>query len=792
MFIRNRLFILWLPKYFDDFFKLQNTNKDSTNVLNKLLNFFDYKKFKYNITVFHKEDFNKTTNLKGVEYKLNNNLIGNWIDIKITTDDGSFKVIFNEFGFYYFDFTNFNLDDESIKQNYIKEFYCNYKDKDDEDNKDKYPLLTDTQENILKETFLNDNLDHRNFNKKSQDKQAKIEEFILEAIYKIDNKNDIDMNENLFSSKLSKLQENRYILKDDEHYNFDFNIGKYDDVSKKIILDFYEEKAIANFLTTVVSAKYFDRITKSIKEVREGLTGKIIYMSPEDTKTIESNYFKNSVFTNWSSEKIEGYVQLLISKKPLFTKIDNALKSSYYIIIGNNSTLGYVNEREDISKLMYYNEWKALLTYFFETTDSLSDILRLYHSNRTFNELEEIKHYESNNHDKEDIIALIKSNENKLGITEDTKFILMVSTIIVSFFVAFPDMVGSVSSWLDGINIKPDDSFLDIIFKYFGIILLSLLFYGLVIFMPIYFLFKSEINHAIKIFKKYLKEKKSKIRYIKTSPDDFDLLEYRSNMPIESFDRVNKNLSKVTVSYLRHISIHRFVQYLEKLTISPNSTSTYKLLPEIITLNYQNEPYQKQKYDFFNKILQNKTTKFAINRIDRARIKINMKYRVNKIKLLDFLEYYQNWDSYIQFYKGFCDTNNNKEKNNSCLKINSNKVITTLKEDFKDLDAELSFVVIYTFFLISKSLDSNHEKEYNLYKNSYRIYYHIDKYPLNYYNKPFKERAINDNIDYNSIDLKPYDPISEMIYLVFLARLVSFNYKMKPKNDDKKSSQDSK
>jgi len=129
-------------------------------------------------------------------------------------------------------------------------------------------------------------------------------------------------------------------------------------------------------------------------------------------------------------------------------------------------------------------------------------------------------------------------------------------------------------------------------------------------------------------------------------------------------------------------------------------------------------------------------------------------------------------DSYIKFYKDYCATDT--ESNQRCQKINSPEVIKQLKNDFRGINAEFSFVGIYSFSLISKTLDHNHEKQFFLYKNSFRVYFHVDKYPIDYYKKEFSLR----NSFGKEIGLKPYDAISEMVYLVFLGRLKGFNRDM--------------
>ena len=86
-------------------------------------------------------------------------------------------------------------------------------------------------------------------------------------------------------------------------------------------------------------------------------------------------------------------------------------------------------------------------------------------------------------------------------------------------------------------------------------------------------------------------------------------------------------------------------------------------------------------------------------------------------------------------------------------------------------------MAIYAFSLVSKTLDQAHEKEFELYKDSFRVYFHIDKYPLDYHNKEFELRG--DDETHLQEDLKPYDALSEMVYLVFLGRLKGFNNSMK-------------
>ena len=117
-------------------------------------------------------------------------------------------------------------------------------------------------------------------------------------------------------------------------------------------------------------------------------------------------------------------------------------------------------------------------------------------------------------------------------------------------------------------------------------------------------------------------KKRSKL-YIKSSPDDFDILEHRSNTAVKSFLPNSSLAEKVSITYQEHISTHRFVRHVESLKIVPcqwSQKSQYRLLPEIATIeNLRNT--NKKLYDH---IKRHRTTKFSVNRIDRAKIKMTM------------------------------------------------------------------------------------------------------------------------------------------------------------------------
>ena len=794
------LYLLWLPKYSDEYYNVDN-EQEETPFLRNLRSFLEKNETieECKLEIYDKRIPPTLKNSNSfINFYHEKESIGYWgkIEFKFTNSQRRGEIIFNEFGFYYFEFTNVEEEYSSEQVREDKEFIQTFFSK-----KHHYPLLSETQEDVLKETFLNDHLDHKTFNRRELKgtKKIHLEKFILEACYEA-NEDDVDFNSIAIQDKIFKLQEYQYEIKKDEYYTFKslghskteenfktlfqkFNkINKLDEnTQKKIVLDCYEEQAISKFLSTVVSVNYFDRITKSIKEVREGLTGKIIFMTPQETSAIELKFKDNEVFQKWSEEKIENYIQLLISKKPLFIKIDNALKSAYYITIGNVSSLGHINDKEDISQLLYYNEWKSLLGYFLETTRSLNEILHLYHSNRTYSELEEIKHYESNNHDKEDIESLIRSNENKLGINEDSKFFMMIIAIIATILVALPDTIGSIGTIKDYLkdtstvsigNQKAwSEAIVTSLWIYGGLIAIILLVFLNKFFRFIKFSISLLYYWIIGFFKKFSV----------TASDDFDILEHRSNMPIKSYfvDPDDKSyFQKVLLTYHEHESTHRFVHYIEKLTIfsakfdNENQDAVrYSVLPEIVTLENLSDKNQR----IYNHLKKYRTTKFSVNRLDKAKIKVTMRYRINRIKINDFFEYYANMDSYINFYKDYCTTD--KESNERCEKINSPEVIKQLKKDFKGIDAEFSFVAIYSFSLISKTLDHKHKKQFFLYKNSFRVYFHVDKYPMDYYKKEFLLRN-NNGTDKNEERLKPYDAISEMVYLVFLGRLKGFNRDM--------------
>jgi hypothetical protein len=319
-------YLLWLPKYFDEYYDLNNKNFEN-NFLENLKEFLKYNDniHKCRLKIYDKKIPNsiESHNKEIVSLHHEENSIGYWGKIKFSIKHSKRggQIVFNEFGFYYFEFFDIKeADDKSREEDkkIIKSFFSRIESsRKDENGKDRYfyPLLTESQEEVLKETFLNDHLNYKDFNRKQHTKRKiKLEDFILEAIYQADEK-DVDIEGRMIQNKISKLQEYKYQIKKDEYYDF-HTLNKTENLKplqniirnifsssklgsntyKKIVLDCYEEQAISSFLNTVVSAKYFDRITKSIKEVREGLTGKIIFMTPQDTKEIDNKYQDNKVF----------------------------------------------------------------------------------------------------------------------------------------------------------------------------------------------------------------------------------------------------------------------------------------------------------------------------------------------------------------------------------------------------------------------------------------------------------------------------------------------------------------
>jgi hypothetical protein len=311
--------------------------------------------------------------------------------------------------------------------------------------------------------------------------------------------------------------------------------------------------------------------------------------------------------------------------------------------------------------------------------------------------------------------------------------------------------------------------------------------YGLALYGGMFALLIVIFSKELRVSLKYIKDKMFYgalglvYKSTSTAPDDFDILEHRSNMPIKSYSHKNKHFEKVVLNYQEHISTHRFVRYIESLTIIPSEyldksdfNIEYSVLPEIVSL----EGLRGKNRKLYHHLKKHRTTKFSVNRVDKAKVKVTMRYRINRIKIQDFLEYYAHLDSYIEFYKEYCTSNGFNEETNTnqrCQKINSPEVIKSLIKDFRGIDAEFSFVAIYSFSLISKTLDHKHNKQFFLYKDSFRVYFHVDKYPIDYYNKEF---SIRNRAKEKEADLKPYDAISEMVYLVFLGRLKGFNREM--------------
>lgn len=308
-----------------------------------------------------------------------------------------------------------------------------------------HKLLTNHQVSLLNRTVLNSNFDFSMFAEDREEQKndykiatAPIKEFI----------NKIIVNISEYHPTLSESLSNAYIK---DNYGSDCFSPEYENKISSVYLkkrtydlsclrklisssnnkwlynaslqDRVETLSMERFLSVSTSQNYSERIIQNITSVREGLVSKIVFLT-ENIK-ISSLSIKAQKVSKAREEKIERYVEYVVSETTSFLKLNKLLRNAFYYKIGNTSYFNTVNSDETIDKLSSYNYWISVLKTLSENTSSLKTIIDLYHKKRLLSETHDLNYRKAREQDNQLVQHALGGNqEQSFSVSDsDKKFI---------------------------------------------------------------------------------------------------------------------------------------------------------------------------------------------------------------------------------------------------------------------------------------------------------------------------------------------------------------------------------
>lgn len=374
--------------------------------------------------------------------------------------DEQLIVILDCYGFMFITHEHSKKFDKNLRlMNYkiIKELHC---------------LLTDQQLNLLKRTILNSNFDFLLFAETSEESDTSsvaIKEFINKIIVNIreyepalvESLSDTYIKdyygENCFSvdykQKISSvyLQKRTYALGCLKKRVVSSNQTQW--LYRASLQDRVETLSMERFLSVSTSQNYAEKIIQDITSVREGLVSKIVFLT-ENIK-IASLSEKAKKISKAREEKIERYVEYVVSETTSFLKLNKLLRNAFYYKIGNTSYFNTVNSEETIDKLSSYNYWVSVLKTLSENTSSLRIIIDLYHKKRLLSETHDLNYRKAREQDNQLVQhALGYSHETSFAVTDsDKKFfsslgLLIASSTLIATIVPYGLEFGKISSFI--------------------------------------------------------------------------------------------------------------------------------------------------------------------------------------------------------------------------------------------------------------------------------------------------------------------------------------------------------
>jgi hypothetical protein len=405
------------------------------------------------------------------------------------------------------------------------------------------------------------------------------------------------------------------------------------------------------------------------------------------------------------------FIQNLLQVIPKFHMMDTKIKEAYYVKIGNTTTNLQVKESETIVNTLYYGKWKGSVNFFINTASKVSESLTMYHQNKTLRELEDISYNANYQADIEDIRELQKNRA--IALDEGTKSIL--------FYVAIAALAGEASIFqfkLLFFSSSEPFGFWDAIWtNTFDIVTNSVLYFvvlsvliGSLIAEP-----KSH-NHKKRRTPWYLKPKefvekwKLKRKSLKEytfEESDYDKHEYRTSKLLLSYSEERKEFKKHHIEYNHALSSYALVSALkgEKMSqMVEKNLFSFDLFPQLLR---ETPIGDDQEYIY--------RENYRISGNDRVATKLMYRYKINDLSLERFLTYLKE-DAFMKGYE------KHLERQGFSLK----EQYDILENSTHD-DVQMTLYIVYSFVLKFDNITDENIYHYTIYKDQYRVHYHINK-----------------------------------------------------------------
>jgi len=506
-------------------------------------------------------------------------------------------------------------------------------------------------------------------------------------------------------------------------------------VLKKAIQDTIEERTILHFLRQTRQV-YLSRITDEINRKNDLLKKLNSYLLDDVEKSFDvSEKLRDS---SDDESAVEMFIQNLLQVIPKFHMMDTKIKEAYYVKVGNTTTNLKVKESETIVNTLYYGKWKGSVNFFINTASKVSESLTMYHQNKTLKELEDISYNANYQADIEDIRQLQKNRA--IALDEGTKSIL--------FYVAIAALAGEASIFqfkLLFFTSKEPFGFWDAIWtNSIDIITNSFLY-----FVILSVLIGSLITESKNLNKKrrspwylrpkeYLDKWRSKRKTLKEyafEASDYDKHEYRSSKLLLSYSEERQEFEKHHIEYNHAVSSYALVSALkeEKMRqMVEKNLFEFDLFPQLLR---ETPIGDDQEYIY--------RENYRISGNDRVATKLMYRYKINDLSLERFLTYLKE-DAFMQGYEKHLETQGFSLKEQYDI----------LKDSIHN-DVEMTLYIVYSFVLKFDNITDENIYHYTIYKDQYRVHYHINK--LLYKNREDFE--------------KKQEALAQLVDIYFLTRL---------------------
>lgn len=443
----SQLNVFWLPLMSDNFIDGENINNKST-VFGKFLHLLEITDSFKDVRItpnISKRRFDSTIllNIKKIvpqkitvnESQKNIKTDIGYIECRFKYHNKEISFHFDTFGFYFIESEDSTTTDEILRILLSG------------DNS----IIIEHQKEILTDTIINSRIILKNFDAPVDKKNSELSIYnFVKSIYIEADTVEDQLKDTTSTDYIKRIYGDSNFSKDLKERNY--NIAKLNkflpnetnktnktneinEIKKEqkllAIQDRFERLAIEEFMRVASSKAYFESIISSVKRVREGLVAKVVFLTSNDQDIL--NWLPKGsilIYENWTEEKIERYVEFIVSRQPSFRSIDKLLRTSYYHKIGNTSFAGDVASHELIDKLAYYQYWENNLTNLGKSIEALLNILHLYNEKKITGELEDIKRQQANENDLSDIESQLGNADQELFGKSDKEALSVIVLII--------------------------------------------------------------------------------------------------------------------------------------------------------------------------------------------------------------------------------------------------------------------------------------------------------------------------------------------------------------------------